>query len=69
MYYGKMTRELEKLYLEYFKIWGHEPGDCLDVDYDEDEYDEYVADIKKAMEMNVKLPDLFPYSDYDEEED
>ena len=63
MYYGKMTKELEELYLEYEKIWRHDPSGYEDAEYDEDEYDEYVADIKKALELGVELPDLYPHDD------
>ena len=66
MYYGRITKELENLYSKYEKVWGHDPSGCLDVEYDEDEYDEYVEDIKKALEMGVELPSIYPY---DENED
>ena len=63
MYYGRMTKELENLYSEYEKVWGHDPSGCLDAEYDEDEYDEYVADIKKALQMGVKLPNIYTYEE------
>ena len=63
MYYGKMTKELEKLYSEYEKIQGHSPDACEDAEYCEDEYDEYVADIKKALKLKVALPDIYPHDD------
>lgn len=63
MYYGKMTKELEKLYKEYEKVWGHEPDGYENAEYDEDEYDDYVADIKKALEMGVELPNVYPHDD------
>lgn len=63
MYYGKMTKELEKLYSEYKKVWGHSPNGCLDLEYGEEEYNEYVEDIKKALETGVELPDIYPDCD------
>ena len=66
MYYGRMTKELEKLYFEYENIWGHDLSGCLDAEYGEDDYDEYVADIKKALQMGVELPSIYSY---DEDED
>ena len=63
MYYGKMTKELKKLYLEYEKVLGHRPDGCEDVEYGEDEYDEYVGDIKKALELKTALPNLYSYDD------
>ena len=63
MYYGKMTKELEKLYSEYEKVQGHTPDACEDAEYSDDEYDEYVADIKKALKLGVELPDLYSHDD------
>ncbi|MDE6789172.1 MAG: hypothetical protein K2J47_07635 [Ruminococcus sp.] len=63
MYYGKMTKELEELYSKYEKARGHSPDGCEDAEYGEDEYDEYVEDIKKALELGVELPDLYPHDD------
>ncbi|MDE6835160.1 MAG: hypothetical protein K2J39_13080 [Ruminococcus sp.] len=63
MYYGKMTKKLEKLYSEYEKVWGHDPSGCLDAEYAGNEYAEYVKDIKKALEMGVELPDIYPHDD------
>lgn len=47
MYYGKMTKKLEELYLEYSKVWKCDPDFYENAEYGEDEYDEYVDDIKK----------------------
>ena len=63
MYYGKMTKGLEELYSKYEKIQGHSPDACEDAEYGEDEYDEYVADIKKALKLGVSLPDIYPHDD------
>ncbi|MDE5771358.1 MAG: hypothetical protein K2I06_06980 [Ruminococcus sp.] len=63
MYYGKMTKELNKLYSEYFNIWKCDPDFYEDAEYGEDEYDEYVEDIKKALEMGVELPNIYPHDD------
>lgn len=63
MYHGKMTKELKKLYKEYSEKWNGDPGTYDDLDYGADEYDDYVADIKKALELGIELPDLFPDGD------
>ena len=63
MYYGKTTKELEELYSKYEKVWGHDPSGYEDAEYGEDEYNEYVDDIKKALELGVELPDLYPHDD------
>ena len=63
MYYGKMTSELELLYSRYTEKWGHEPDGYEDAEYAADEYDDYVADIKKALELGVELPELYPHDD------
>lgn len=63
MYYGKMTEELNKLYSKYFNVWQCTPDFYENAEYDEDEYDEYVDDIKKALEMGVELPNIYPHDD------
>ncbi len=65
MYYGEMTKELEPLYEQYAEKWGHDPSGYEDAEYGDtaDEYDAYVADIKKALELGVELPDLYPHDD------
>lgn len=63
MYYGNMTKELNKLYSEYFNVWKCDPDFYENAEYGEDEYDEYVKDIKKALEMGVELPDIYPHDD------
>lgn len=63
MYYGGMTKELESLYAAYEKRWGITPDGYEDAEYAADEYDDYVADIKKALELDVALPDLYPHDD------
>ena len=66
MYYGNMTAELEPLYIQYEKRWGHTPDGYEDAEYAADEYDDYVADIKKALALGVELPDLYPHDDDNE---
>ncbi len=63
MYYGKMTKELENLYTQYSAVWNCEPDFYENAEYDEDEYNEYVADIKKALKLGIELPDLYPHDD------
>ena len=63
VYYGKMTKTLEKLYVEYKKRWGHDPGGYEDAEYGGSDYRDYVRDIKKALKLDVELPDLYPHDD------
>lgn len=63
MYYGKMTRELQTLYAQYHSIWGNDPDCYENAEYGENEYKQYVADIKKAIELKVELPALYPYDE------
>ena len=63
MYYGRMTAELEPLYAAYSEKWGNDPDFYEDAEYAADEYDDYVADIKKALELGVELPELYPHDD------
>lgn len=64
MYYGKMTKKLESLYREYEEKWGRDPGGYEELEYGNNEYRDYARDIKKALELGVELPDIYP-----EEED
>ena len=65
MYYGTMTKELKLLYEEYNKKIGGYPDEYENAEYSDETYNEYVADIKKALELGVELPCIYP--DYDEE--
>lgn len=63
MYYGKTTRKLEQLYAEYEKVWNHNPSGYMEIEYGEDEYQDYVKDIKRSLKMGVELPELYPHDD------
>jgi len=65
MYYGKMTKELEYLYSEYEKKFGHNVDGILDLEYSDCDYHDYVKDIKKAINTFTPIYDLYP--DYDDE--
>ena len=45
MYHGKMTDELKKLYSEYEKKFGHDPGGYEELDYGQKHYRQYGRDI------------------------
>lgn len=62
MRYGKMTSELKKLYEEYDNIFGVYPEDYDDLEYSPDDYDDYVSDIKKAIEQKKELPYVADYT-------
>lgn len=63
MFYGKMTKELEPLYDAYEKRWGNTPDFYENAEYAAEEYDDYVADIKRALELDVEMPDLYPHDE------
>jgi hypothetical protein len=59
MWHGSMTKELENLYDQYYKMFGVEPDGYQEVDYGQEEYSDYVKDIKTAIENNTELPDIY----------
>lgn len=58
MYYGEMTEELEKLYEEYDAVFQDYPCCYEELDYGQEDYDDYVADIKKAIRERKELPSV-----------
>jgi thiaminase len=70
MYYGKMTEELEELYKKYNEKWGVEPDFYEETEYGDTTYEDYldyVNDIKKALELGVTIPQLYPLNDDDDD--
>ena len=65
MYSGKMTAELVRLYADYNEKFGVEPDYYEVLDYGDEDYDDYIKDIKTAIATNTHLPDLYP----DDEDD
>lgn len=68
MWYGKTTEELKKLNEEYYKLFGGYPFGHMELEYEADEYDEYVRDIKKAIRIKKPLTEfveLVPPVEYD----
>ncbi len=63
MSYGKMTKELEPLYEAYKKRWGDYPDTYENAEYAAEEYDDYVADIKRTLELDVEMPALYPHDE------
>lgn len=63
MYYGIITPKLKSLYKKYEEKWGREPGGYEELEYGSSEYRNYVRDIKKALELGVELPDIYPEDD------
>ena len=61
MWYGEMTSELDELYDRYDEIFGNYPDAYDDLEYGPDDYDDYVADIKKAIEEKKELPHVADY--------
>ena len=58
MWYGKTTEELKKLNEEYYKVFGGYPFGHMELEYEADEYDEYVRDIKKAIRIKKPLTEF-----------
>ena len=65
MYYGKVTKELEKLYKEYEEKFGYSPHGEESLEYGDSDYKTYVSDIKKAINQNIHIAELYP----DDEDD
>lgn len=55
-----MTDELKKLYSEYEKKFGYDPGGYEELDYGQRHYKDYVRDIKVAIQIGNELPELYP---------
>lgn len=51
MWYGHTTHELEKLYDKYYNMFKSDPDEYIELEYGEDDYDDYVRDIKKSLEL------------------
>lgn len=60
MWHGKNTDELKRLNEEYYSMFDIYPWGYVDVDYGNDEYEDYVQDIKEAMKQRKEIPDLYP---------
>lgn len=60
MYHGKMTKELEELYIEYEKKIGYPPDGYEGFDYGQRHYKDYVRDIKVAIQTGKEIPELYP---------
>lgn len=58
MWYGKMTPELEELYDKYYDMFDSVPDEYIELEYGQDEYDDYVKDIKESIKQNKELPDV-----------
>lgn len=58
MWHGKSTKELDELNEKYWDMFGVYPFGHMELDYGADEYDEYVADIKKALRIGKPLTDF-----------
>lgn len=58
MYHGKTTPELKELYEQYEKKFGMTAWGYLQLDYGQEDYSDFVRDIKKAIETGKELPDF-----------
>lgn len=53
-----MTIELEHLYDQYYNMFRSDPDEYIELEYGQDDYDDYVRDIKKAIELHKELPEI-----------
>lgn len=58
MWYGKDTEELKKLNEEYYAIFGGYPWGYMELEYGDEDYEEYVHDIKEALRQEKELPEV-----------
>ena len=65
MYTGKMTPELERLYDEYYALFQIFPFGHEELEYSQRDYEDYVRDIKKAIEEKKELPEVADYEEGD----
>lgn len=56
MWYGKMTPELDKLYDDYYEMFGCTPDGYIEFEYGAGSYRAYVRDIKKSLKLKKELP-------------
>lgn len=61
MWYGKMTEELDKLYDEYEALFDCTPDFYVELEYGQNDYSDYVKDIKKAITQRKELPLVIKY--------
>ena len=66
MWYGKDTPELIELKKQYENITGYSADGEMELDYGQDSYNLYVADLKKCIEQKITLGDLYAEEDDDE---
>ena len=58
MWYGKNTEELMKMKVQYEDLFGYNPDGEMDLEYDENSYNEYVHDLKEAIREKKELADF-----------
>lgn len=58
MWYGRNTPELINLKEEYKKKFGYNPDGEMELEYGDSDYEDYVHDIKMALETGKDLADL-----------
>lgn len=58
MWYGKDTDELIELKSQYEEIFGYNPDGETELEYGEDDYSDYVQDIRRAIREKKDLADF-----------
>lgn len=65
MYYGRMTAELEELYEEYYALFQIYPFGHEELEFGDNDYDDYVQAIKQAIKEKKDLVDIVGYEESD----
>ena len=58
MWYGKETPELLELKKQYKEVLGYNPDGEITLEYGQDDYEDYVSDIKEAIRTKRNLADF-----------
>lgn len=65
MWSGRNTRKLNRLKKLYKAKYGHDPDNMLGVEYEQEDYEDYVRDLMTCIESkDIELEEL--YEDEDE---
>jgi hypothetical protein len=61
MYTGKMTNELKDLIKQHYKLFGYDPTSDMELEYGQNDYDDFIADIKLAIKENKPICEVVEY--------
>ena len=58
MWYGKDTKELLELKRQYKNLFGYNPDGDIELEYGQEDYDDYMNDIKEAIRTKRHLAEF-----------